>query len=215
MNIPLITNGNFPPLGDIFRYNTDSDTLILCFGDVMGKFIFGHTPHMLGTNGLFIRNKRHLFYSGELAFSKTFEDTVDFIKEEINNLNPSKLIIGGFSAGGFASLLFTPYLNPDHTIAFAPQTDTALYARTVGCGWDKHGNLAKNWKHNPPTTPIHIFRCDENKDRWDDKTHSDYIKDFDNVNVNIVPGNTHGESFQHFINKGILNEVCLDPTISY
>jgi len=215
MNIPELTTPDISLKGDIFRYREESDTLLICFGDVMGKFVFKLTPFRQHTNALFIRNRVHIFYSGAFAFAKekSFLDTVDILKEQIDIINPTKLILGGFSSGGFASLLFTPYLKPNHTIAFAPQTNLNKYSRSKANGWEKYRTVADNWDIEPPTTPIHVFRCDENTDRWFDKEESDHIKDFDNVKIHTVPGTTHGESFAYFARINYLDHMAYDPKI--
>lgn len=80
------------------------------------KFAFiGFSKQYNNYNYIFVRDVYQTWYQ------INFDAYISFLKDEIKNLKPSKVICVGISAGGFAALLFGQKLSADLVFAFSPR----------------------------------------------------------------------------------------------
>lgn len=110
-------------------YTKNGENLYVFFGGIangiaMPPFEFFNASRIINENKLFLRDFNQMWYhNGLLDISTDINTTANFIKSEINKLNPKKIIFIGNSMGGYGAIMFANLIeNIDEVIAFAPQT---------------------------------------------------------------------------------------------
>ena len=89
----------------------------------MPRFEFYNSARILNENTIFIRDLYQCYYQAGLAgISNDINSTVDYLKQEIKQIDHEKLYFVGNCAGGFAAILFSTLLDCGETITFAPLT---------------------------------------------------------------------------------------------
>lgn len=89
----------------------------------MPPFEFYKSARILNESTIFIRDLNQCYYQVGLAgISNDINSTMDYLKQEIEQIDHEKLYFVGNCAGGFAAILFSTLLDCGNTIAFAPLT---------------------------------------------------------------------------------------------
>jgi len=107
----------------------NADTLIVSFAGY--NKLFGGIPrfefanflnaHFANTDRQFYVDCRmDLYHRGIAGISKTVDETVEYLKTEIDGYK--RVVFIGVSAGGYAAILFGSLLNIASVVAFIPQT---------------------------------------------------------------------------------------------
>jgi tetratricopeptide (TPR) repeat protein len=87
------------------------------------KFQFRQLLSQVDIKKIFIRDVYDAWYNKGLKnIVDSIEGVAEYLKEQIEQIKPKKLITLGSSSGGYASLLFGFLLNADRSLAFSPQT---------------------------------------------------------------------------------------------
>jgi hypothetical protein len=116
-------------------YSADSSKLLLSFGGIRGRsgmtpFEFFNLTSDLAIKRLFIRDIHQSWYHAGLEnISEDIHSSHEFLRQELNSLALSRVVIVGNSAGGFAAILFGLWLNVDVVHVFAPQTFMSPFSR--------------------------------------------------------------------------------------
>jgi hypothetical protein len=97
--------------------------LVIAFSGLGQEFNFVKTLKDYPVNAIFVRDlKNHWYVNGLRDVGNTVDEVCLHLTKQIASLNPSKVIIMGSSAGGFAALLYGSLLKADAILAFSPQT---------------------------------------------------------------------------------------------
>lgn len=128
---------------DYVIHRTGSDSLVISFsgmgiaGDGKPVYAFSGLSNRYGVNQILLRDQFQVwFLNGVMGASTNVATTVSFLRELIVDINPSRTLTIGSSAGGFSAMLYGSLLGVDRVIAINPQT---LLKRGVECV--AHGNL--------------------------------------------------------------------------
>lgn len=106
----------------------NSGPLFLIFGgmamrNVQPPFEFRKITQSLSVNRIFFRDPYQCWYHRGLPGIGTSIDVVArYVRERIQELDPSRVILLGNSMGGYAAILFSKLLDLGDVIAFSPQT---------------------------------------------------------------------------------------------
>lgn len=89
----------------------DSDVLLIAFGGVgehfgIPRFEFLKILSTFNINVLFVRDIQRAYYQYGIKKGGNITETLAILEEEIEKINPKKMLIFGNSAGGYAALLF-------------------------------------------------------------------------------------------------------------
>jgi hypothetical protein len=97
--------------------------LVIAFSGLGAEFNFVKTLKEYPVNAIFIRDLKNNWYvNGLPGVGDTVDEVCQYLTQQIALLNPSKIIMVGSSAGGFAALLYGSLLKVDSILAFSPQT---------------------------------------------------------------------------------------------
>jgi len=134
-------------------------------------FQFRKSLSQVDVKKMFIRDVHDAWYhKGLKNIVGSVEGVASYLKKQVEQTNPKKLITLGASSGGYAALLFGFLLNADKTIAFSPQTklprpepflDRKLL---VGCDSRYFDLLELEWGKSKTTCDIH-YSANFNSDR--------------------------------------------------
>jgi hypothetical protein len=108
--------------------SSDSGTLLLAFGGIMGgigmpPFEFLSLTGGIPVKRLFVRDLRQAWYHRGLAgHGETLTQVAQALREMLAAERVERLVVAGNSAGGYAALVFGTLLNADVVLSFAPQT---------------------------------------------------------------------------------------------
>ena len=135
---------------------------------------------------LYLRNKARWYLGGLNGIGKNINHTLAFLKKEFSKYD--KVLCTGFSAGGYASLLFGSLLNINKVIALHAQTDleyvknkmnhSRLIERSKQCPatWSKYNKIVNVL--NDVVSYNVIYKGDENCETKNDFVlHGDYHYD--------------------------------------
>lgn len=109
-------------------------------GIAMPPFEFYNASKIIDEHKIFIRDFSQCWYQGGLpSISNDIYSTAEFIKNQIESINPEKVYFVGNSMGGYAAILFSRLIDTGEVIAFAPQTFISLFLRMKHCDtrWKK------------------------------------------------------------------------------
>ncbi len=106
----------------------------------MPIFEFRDLIRGLGYNHILLRDKRALWYHAGIDEERPdYPSLIAFLKAQIRQIKPSKVICVGTSAGGYAAMVLGHELKADYVHAFGPQT----YLMLENILGDKVNELAK------------------------------------------------------------------------
>lgn len=105
----------------------DDSVLIIVFSGVQRPgpvvYEFSDTIKTLGYNRIFLVDKHRLwFHHGIDRERPDFPSLIAYLKREIAELRPDKVVCVGASAGGYAAIVAGHQLRADYVHAFSPQT---------------------------------------------------------------------------------------------
>ena len=193
------------------NYAPEARHLYFLFGGIaagmaMPPFEFFSASKILNENKLFLRDLKQTWYhSGLEGFSKSIEDTVKSIRDEIDLLKPDKVFFVGNSMGGFAAILFATLIGSGHVIAFAPQTFIGPFSRiramdfrwqkqifktyASSVGKPKYFDLRKVMLNYKRKIKIQIF---VSSDHRLDSRHAQHLQGLSGVEIISFKGGGHG-----------------------
>ncbi len=189
----------------------DASSLYIFFGGIaagiaMPPFEFYNSAKIIEENKIFIRDFDQCWYQNGLpGISKDIYSTANFVKNEIQHVNPEKVYYVGNSMGGYAAILFAALIGHGEAIAFAPQTFISPFQR-LRYGdrrWPKQirntyarSIFKKNaWNLKPillgknRNQRILVF---VSKDDRLDYTHAEHIRNIAGVTIHEFNGGGHG-----------------------
>ena len=112
----------------LFERGTDESVLIIAFSGGARKLDvpvheFFATTKTLGYNRILLWDKHYMFYHyGVDRQRRDWPSLLDYLRREIERLQPKQLFCVGTSGGGYAALIAGHYLKADFVHAFGPQT---------------------------------------------------------------------------------------------
>jgi hypothetical protein len=154
---------------------------------------------------LYLRNQLQWYLGGLNGIGKNINHTISFLKKEFSKYD--KVLCTGFSAGGYASLLFGSLLKVNKVITFNAQTDLQYIVDNLPEDNNGGQNLIKRSKECPATwskynkivnvlnknTTYNVFykgnkNCGTEIDLiYHGDYHCDEIKNFPTVSGEIIP----------------------------
>ncbi len=100
--------------------------LFLSFGSITDdvKFAFwNEVDDYLDIHRILVRDPSRLFYQAGLApLTSNIPETIAYLKQMIQDMKPSKIVVLGDMVGSYAAILFGTHLNADEVHAFSPIT---------------------------------------------------------------------------------------------
>ena len=111
-----------------FELSSSSEVLLIVFASrnddrANTQFQFRKLLSQVNIKKIFVRDVHDAWYNKGLKnIVDSIEGIAEYLKEQIEQIKPKKLITLGSSSGGYAALLFGYLLNADKSIAFSPQT---------------------------------------------------------------------------------------------
>jgi len=182
-------------------YAAESDVLIVSFSglkknpDKIPGFSLRHTLTGLPVKKLFVRDlNRAWFLKGLHGITRTVEETVAFLRAEAAAVGARRIVLTGYSMGGFAALLHGALLGADEVQAISPQTFISFWHR-LSCS-DYRWRRQILPLHFGPTRRYHdlrpwLLRCPEKtplhvqfaRDSRLDTVHAQYVRDVPQVIV--------------------------------
>ena len=101
-------------------------------GIAMPVFEFYNASKIIDAHKIFIRDFAQCWYQDGLpSISRDVYSTAQYIKKQIEEINPDKTYFVGNSMGGYAAILFSTLIGTGEVIAFAPQTFISPYLRIL------------------------------------------------------------------------------------
>jgi len=190
------------PIGK--RMSTDSDVLILVFSGMatrlgMPPAEFMRTFLNKKVNIIFLKDFKQCWYQkGLLGLTQDVSETISYLRREIMNVSPKKIISLGTSSGGFASILFGVLLDIQEVLAFSPQTYITKQvfqkfrstdSRISEMDFDSpYMDLKKIIETTNFSGKINVFFGEDNTE---DKNAALYINHFECVNLVALPTEQH------------------------
>jgi hypothetical protein len=122
----------------ITDYLAESDVMLVAFGGIMGfraipPVEFWRITQNTPAKKIFLRDLSQAWYQAGLPALAVYIDGIaDYLRRQVDEQKPKRLVMIGNSMGGYAALLFGLLLNADVSISIAPQTFLGL-ARRVSC----------------------------------------------------------------------------------
>jgi hypothetical protein len=120
-----------PAASDLNRYYADTpcSTLVVCFAGMLGqlggvpRFEFLGVCRRAGVNhALFLKDPSQSWYlRGVGGAGRSFEAIIETIRAEVDRLQPDRLVLMGYSGGGYAAVRAGVALGADAVISFVPQ----------------------------------------------------------------------------------------------
>lgn len=157
----------WPPVEDdcaLFRdYSEESRVLVVSFSglkqnpEAVPGFSLRRTFTGLPVKKLYLRDlHRAWFLRGLRGVTSNVGETVDFLRAEAASVHARRVILTGYSLGGFAALLYGSLLDADEVHAISPQTFLSFWRRLC-CG-DNRWRRYVLPLHFGPTKPFHDLR---------------------------------------------------------
>jgi tetratricopeptide (TPR) repeat protein len=200
-----------------FELASSSQVLLIIFSsrnDIHAniQFQFRKLLSQVDVKKIFIRDVHDAWYNKGLKnIVDSIEGIAEYLKEQIEQINPRKLITLGSSSGGYAALLFGFLLNADKSIVFSPQTkiprpqpfpDEKLL---VDCDSRYFDLLDLGWENSKTICSIHY-----SEDFLSDRDAAIRMKKLDNFRLCGYPaGNIHNIA-GWLKNQGKLESILLE-----
>ena len=144
---------------------------------------------------LYFRNKDKWYLGGLNGIGKNINHTIAFLKKEFSKYD--KVLCNGFSAGGYASLLFGSLLKVNKVITINAQTDLEYVNNKLNIFAERANECPITWnKYNKIVNVLNdvvsynVYY--EEDDHW--QTHH---KRFEFMNL-VLHGNYHYNEINHF-----------------
>jgi hypothetical protein len=117
-------------------YAADSRVLFIAFSGLRRSpgekpgFSFINITGSLPAKKLFVRDLTKTWYlTGLPGLTRGVEKTAEFFRNEIRSANAARVVMVGYSLGGFAAMLYGMLVDADQVLAFSPQTFVSLRQR--------------------------------------------------------------------------------------
>lgn len=213
------------------------EPLLIAFGGRAGAmgilpFEFFRVTQELDVNKVFLRDLNQIWYQAGLKGHTTgIDDTAELLRQTIESISPSRVIVVGNSMGGYAALLFGILLAADSVHAFVPKSllNAPEYLH------NKESYLELN-DHYPDTyfdikqimldhigvaskTELHVYFDPANAM---DKKHADYLGSLRQISLHRVrAGGSHAvvkelnqtDRLKNIIRTALLNEDVPRPSL--
>ena len=189
-------------------YAAASDVLLVVFSGLKQNpravpgFSFKKITDGLPAKKLFLRDlDRAWFLKGLRGVTGNVEETVAFLRAEMAATGARRLVLTGYSLGGFAALLYGALLGADEVQAVSPQT-FITFARRLRCGdhrwrryvWRLHFSDTRRFHDlNPilhqargPQVHVHFAR-----DSRLDLFHAEHLRGLPGVALHQYPQGGH------------------------
>lgn len=164
-------------------------------------FDFRRATHPLGVKRLFLRDPNMMWYQkGTPGISDGVPGVVDFLRKQIAQEKPKRVVMIGNSGGGFSALLFGVLVGADEIHAFNPPTrlrdpdDTSAPEQLQALELEKGKGIPyldlqdMFRKHLQTGTKVYIhYSRGESRD----KRHAKYLREFPNVHLIEYPFVSH------------------------
>jgi hypothetical protein len=198
-----------PAAGYVLDVVEPGGPLLVVFGGLSGEmtmppFEFFKTCEVLQVNKLFLRDHAQAWYHrGCVGLGGSLSEIADALRRQVNDLAPSRLVVLGNSAGGFAAIYFGTLLGAHRIIAFSPQTfidrwtrrryGDRRWAREIGAmrndpPLERVYDLRQPLKRSARTTQIDLYYA---RDLHLDSIHCTRLKAFPNVKGVPIEGDSH------------------------
>lgn len=125
-----------PPSSVRRDYTADSEVLLIIFSGLKQNpaaipgFSFINVTAGLPAKKLFLRDlDKAWFLRGFRRETTNVEQSVEFLRGEAERAGARRVVLLGYSLGGFAALLYGALLNADAVQAFSPQTFISFWKR--------------------------------------------------------------------------------------
>jgi hypothetical protein len=117
-------------------YSARSGVLLVSFSgfkrnpDVLPGFSLRGTLKGLAVDKLYLRDiDRAWFLRGLRGITRNVEETAAFLRAEAQSVSARRVVLTGYSLGGFAALLFGALIGADEVHAISPQTFLTFWRR--------------------------------------------------------------------------------------
>jgi hypothetical protein len=117
-------------------YSCDAPVLFIVFSGLRRApkekpgFSFINVTGTLRAKKLFVRDLTKAWYlRGLPGLAKSVDETTEFFRKEIASTGAQRVVLTGYSLGGFAAMLYGTLLNSDEVHAFSPQTFVSMRQR--------------------------------------------------------------------------------------
>ena len=207
------------------RIVENSEILVVAFSGMATKLSMPPAEFMktfLSKNlsVIFIKDFWQCWYQkGLLGLTNNIDETVSFLKQEILNISPKKVIFVGTSAGGYASIIFGILLNVDEILSFSPQTylGERMFnqfrsedSRIDDIDFESpYLDTSKILESHSYSGKISIYFGGKNKS---DKHHAAKLSKFSSVNLIELPTDSH-HTAKYLKDRGKLNDIFKDKII--
>ncbi len=189
-------------------YAAASDVLLVVFSGLkknpraLPGFSFKNPTDGIRVKKLFLRDlDRAWFLKGLRGVTTNVEETVAFLRAEAATVGARRIVLTGYSLGGFAALLYGARLGADEVQAFSPQTFVSFWRR-LRCGdhrWRRYvwrlnlGNTGRYQDLQPVlrqagSTRFHIHFA---RDSRLDPRHAEHLRGLPGVTLHEHPQGGH------------------------
>jgi hypothetical protein len=203
---PAPVDDNVPVLRD---YSAESDVLLVSFSGLK------RTPHKvpgfslrgtlagLAVKKLYLRDlDKAWFLRGLRGVTSDVEETTEFLRTEMAASRASRMILTGYSLGGFAALLYGTMAGADEVRAISPQTFISFWRRwrSGDHRWRRyvlplHFSATRRF-HDlrpwlarcPSQTKLHVHFA---RDSRLDVTHAQHVRDLPQIAVHEHTEGSH------------------------
>lgn len=129
-----------------------TDELIIIFSHIgypAGKFAMSRVMADQKASKLYVNCENNSWYQmGIPGYTENIQDTIQFLKKIIAEINPSKTIACGMSMGGYAALLYGISLELDYVLAFTAELN-------IGSAHQRSFYLNRIKKYDPFYKDLH------------------------------------------------------------
>lgn len=181
-------------------YAAPSDVLLVVFSGLKQNpravpgFSFKKITDELPAKKLFLRDlDRAWFLKGLRGVTSNVEETVAFLRAEAGMAGARRIVLTGYSLGGFAALLYGALLGADEVQAISPQTFITFWRR-LRCGdhrwrryiWKLHFSNTRRFHDLKPIlqqaggTKFHLHFA---RDSRCDPSHAEHVRDVSGVTL--------------------------------
>ena len=128
-----VSRGLSRPPGTEVRVDPDSSLLLVAFSGLRpaqgDHYDFRRTSDAIAASRILVRDHERCWYHrGVRGVGASPESVMSYLTQMISSIKPSRIVLTGASAGGYAAILFGELLGVNEVHAFAPQTFVGLDA---------------------------------------------------------------------------------------
>jgi hypothetical protein len=199
--------------------STENRKIIIVYATPFNNFdiSFPFLHHLIATKAthiIYVKNPaRGMYGSGNIEFGKNLDEMAFNIGNLITILNPSDIIVMGFSGGGYAALHLAAKVKAKSFLGLGIRTDYSINSPIMKANpfrapteSDYQNNNIINLRNMPEIGNIKraILYCGE-KDNYD-REHAFNMRGLSNFSIFSVKGGSHNLVLD-FIQMGYLNTV--------